>query len=95
MSDFTSSGAYDPTVANGPLYTAAQEQEKKFYASGAQSSTGGGPRSTDKYAQAKEAYYSGFLFEQLHARRRVLEARRDNAIQQLNMVQELLKVLVD
>lgn len=93
MSDYpTSPGAFDPTVANGPLFTAAQEQEKKFYAQG---TSPGGPRSSDQYAQAKEAYYSGSLFEQLHARRRVLEARRDNAVQQLNMVHELLKVLVD
>ena len=94
MCDYpTAPGAYDPTVANGPLFTAAQEQEKKkFYDRGA---SPGGPRLGDAYAQAKQDYYANPLLNELQARRRTLEARKNQLAIDLDVIYALLRTLVD
>ena len=55
----------------------------------------GGPRSDDHYAQQKQEYYSSPVLNELTARRRVLEARRDQAVTDLDVICSLLRILVD
>jgi len=52
-----------------------------------------GPRATGQYAQAKQEYYSNPLLNELHSRRRVLEANRDQTAIDLNVIYQLLRVL--
>ncbi len=85
--------SYPDSLSPGSLGGACGQQA--FEPTAACSTSPGGPRPDDHYAQQKQDYYSSPLTNELKRRQRDLMSKAQQLQNQLNVISELINVLVD